>query len=43
MVTDHRTGYSTGNIQAVLDGDLDPLIDAYLHHMMEDTVTAARD
>lgn len=34
MVTDHRTDYSTGNVGAVLDGDLDPLIDAYLHHMM---------
>jgi peptide chain release factor 2 len=34
MVTDHRTDYSTGNIAAVLDGDLDPLIDAYLHHTM---------
>ncbi len=36
MVTDHRTDYSTGNIAAVLDGDLDPLIDAYLHHTMGD-------
>jgi peptide chain release factor 2 len=43
MVTDHRTGYSTGNIQGVLDGDLDPLIDAYLHHMMEDHVTAGSE
>lgn len=34
MVTDHRTGFSTGNVAAVLDGDLDPLIDAYLHHTM---------
>ena len=30
MVKDHRTGYETGNTGAVLDGDLDPLIDAYL-------------
>jgi peptide chain release factor 2 len=43
MVTDHRTGYSTGNVQGVLDGDLDPLIDAYLHHMMEDHITAGSD
>jgi len=34
MVTDHRTDYSTGNVSAVLDGDLDPLVDAYLHHTM---------
>lgn len=34
MVTDHRTEYSTGNVQAVLDGDLDELINAYLHHYM---------
>ncbi|GAB6092606.1 peptide chain release factor 2 [Furfurilactobacillus curtus] len=30
MVKDHRTNYETGNAQAVLDGDLDPFIDAYL-------------
>ncbi|QFR66573.1 peptide chain release factor 2 [Furfurilactobacillus rossiae] len=30
MVKDHRTDYETGNAQAVLDGDLDPFIDAYL-------------
>ncbi|WP_407878678.1 peptide chain release factor 2 [Furfurilactobacillus entadae] len=30
LVKDHRTGYETGNGQAVLDGDLDPFIDAYL-------------
>lgn len=30
MVKDHRTGYETGNGQAVLDGDLDPFINAYL-------------
>jgi peptide chain release factor 2 len=35
MVNDHRTDFSTGNVQAVLDGDLDPLIDAYLHTQME--------
>ena len=36
MVTDHRTDFSTGNVAAVLDGDLDSLIDAYLHHTMGD-------
>lgn len=30
MVKDHRTDHETGNIQAVLDGDLDPFIEAYL-------------
>jgi peptide chain release factor 2 len=30
LVKDTRTDYQTGNIQAVLDGDLDPFIDAYL-------------
>ncbi len=30
MVKDERTGYETGNAQAVLDGELDPFIDAWL-------------
>ncbi|MFP3853451.1 MAG: peptide chain release factor 2 [Anaerolineales bacterium] len=30
MVKDHRTGHETGNTNAVLDGDLDELIEAYL-------------
>jgi len=30
MVKDERTGYETGNAQAVLDGNLDPFIDAWL-------------
>ena len=30
LVKDLRTGYETGNTGAVLDGDLDPLMDAYL-------------
>jgi len=30
MVKDLRTGYETGNVQAVLDGDIDPFIEAYL-------------
>jgi len=32
MVKDHRTNYETGNVQAVLDGDLDPFIEAFLRH-----------
>ena len=30
MVKDHRTGYETGNVQAVMDGDLEAFIDEYL-------------
>ncbi|MBI2857599.1 MAG: peptide chain release factor 2 [Chloroflexi bacterium] len=30
MVKDHRTGYETGNTDAVLDGDLDRFMEAYL-------------
>ena len=30
LVKDARTGYETGNIQAVMDGDLDGFINAYL-------------
>ena len=30
LVKDERTRYETGNVQAVLDGDLDPFIAAYL-------------
>ncbi len=30
MVKDHRTNYESGNVDGVLDGDLDPFINAYL-------------
>ena len=30
LVKDHRTGYENGNVQAVMDGDLDGFIFAYL-------------
>jgi len=34
MAKDHRTDYETGNVQAVLDGRLDPFMEAYLRHTM---------
>lgn len=30
MVKDHRTEVETGNVQAVMDGEIDPFIEAYL-------------
>ena len=33
MVKDHRTGYEVGNVQAVMDGDLNGFMDAYLKFM----------
>ena len=32
MVKDHRTDHQTGNIDAILDGELDPFIESYLRH-----------
>jgi peptide chain release factor 2 len=37
QVTDHRTDVSVGDIQAVLDGAIDPFIDAYLHQQLTRT------
>ena len=34
MVKDHRTSAETGNIGAVMDGDLNMFIDAYLRHQI---------
>jgi peptide chain release factor 2 len=34
MVKDHRTAQETGNVQAVLDGQLDEFMDAYLRFTM---------
>lgn len=30
LVKDHRTDYETADVEAVLDGDLEPLMEAYL-------------
>jgi len=35
MVKDHRSSYETGNVQAVMDGDIDAFIDAYLKMTMD--------
>jgi peptide chain release factor 2 len=32
MVKDHRTSFETGNVQAVLDGELDGFIEEYLRN-----------
>lgn len=36
MVKDHRTSYETGNVNNVMDGDLDPFIHAYLTSRISD-------
>jgi peptide chain release factor 2 len=30
LVKDHRTGHETGNVQAVMDGEIDPFVQAFL-------------
>ncbi|HWU39481.1 MAG TPA: peptide chain release factor 2 [Candidatus Acidoferrum sp.] len=40
LVKDHRTGEETGNVTAVLDGDLDRFIEAYLFKVPGKTVAA---
>lgn len=35
MVKDHRTSTESGNVQAVMDGDLDQFIDAYLRSRIQ--------
>jgi len=37
MVKDHRTDYEVGNVQKVMDGDLDGFIDAYLKMQLGNT------
>ncbi len=32
MVKDHRTDYQSGNVQAVMDGDIEGFIESYLHY-----------
>jgi peptide chain release factor 2 len=35
LVKDHRTGVETGNVEAILDGEIDDLIEAYLKSEVE--------
>lgn len=35
MVKDHRTNTESGNVQAVMDGELDPFIDSYLRSRIQ--------
>ena len=35
LVKDHRTNYEMGNVNAVMDGDLDGFIDAYLKSLTQ--------
>ncbi|GGK03068.1 peptide chain release factor 2 [Lentibacillus kapialis] len=35
MVKDHRTNFEVGNAQGVVDGNLDPFIDAYLRSLIQ--------
>jgi len=36
MVKDHRTDFQTGNVSAVLDGDLDGFIESCLRNRAKD-------
>jgi peptide chain release factor 2 len=38
MVKDLRTNHETGNINSVMDGDIDPFIDSYLHFKKESLI-----
>ena len=41
LVKDHRTGFESGNINAVMDGDLDGFINAYLKAQSQGTLGSA--
>ena len=41
LVKDHRTGHETGNAEAVLEGELDPFIYAYLRYRAQQEARAA--
>lgn len=41
LVKDHRTDQETGNVESVLDGDLDPFVEAYLLAQMNGAAAEA--
>jgi peptide chain release factor 2 len=41
MVKDHRTNTEVGNITAIMDGELDPFIEAYLLHSLKQPKAAS--
>jgi peptide chain release factor 2 len=41
MVKDHRTNFEVGNIQSVLDGNIDGFIEAYLRASLGDKITSS--
>jgi peptide chain release factor 2 len=43
MVKDHRNKFAVGNIQNVMDGDLDPFIDAYMRWKWQGGVAPSSD
>lgn len=43
LVKDHRTNYETGNISAVMDGDIDGFINAYLKALSQNSLENNND
>jgi len=43
LVKDHRTSYETGNISAVMDGDIDGFINAYLKALSQNSLENNND
>ncbi|HEY5531876.1 MAG TPA: hypothetical protein VIK22_07740, partial [Candidatus Anoxymicrobiaceae bacterium] len=42
LVKDHRTGFETGNVQAVMDGDIDTFVEEGLRWMKKQESEQAR-
>ena len=40
MVKDHRTNEETGKVDAVMDGDIGPFIEAYLRQQMDQSYSS---